>query len=213
MIEVLVKTEGERAPSAWDFWVSVAPHVPWLILACLIILLLGPKRIREMFARAEKIGVAGFEIDLKAQIDSATLAKNMEVNPSLRDQVTKRMKGASQLFQGARVLWVDDRPFGNEEEIRLLRSLGVQFSIAKSTAAAKQSLDISVFDLIITDMSRHKGSESGNETLELAKEALLQPHVIFYVGVERQTPNGAFGLTTRPDELFNLIIDVFERVR
>jgi hypothetical protein len=54
-------------------------------------------------------------------------------------------------------------------------------------------------------------ADAGKAFLPKVRQAPLSPPLIFYVGQERDVPAGAFGLTIRPDELLNLVLDVLER--
>lgn len=66
-------------------------------------------------------------------------------------------------------------------------------------------------DLIVSDVGRDDGSPGGLALLEGLRGA--RP-VILYVGRvdrERGVPAGAFGITDRPDELLNLLMDALDR--
>jgi hypothetical protein len=56
-------------------------------------------------------------------------------------------------------------------------------------------------------------ADGGKNFVPKVKAAVLAPELVFYVGRERDVPIGAFGLTSRPDELLNLVLDVLERTR
>jgi len=68
-------------------------------------------------------------------------------------------------------------------------------------------------DVVISDIGRDSG-ESGLELLN-SNPGVTTPPVIFYVGTvndDRGVPPGSFGITARPDELLDLVMDAIERL-
>ena len=110
-------------------------------------------------------------------------------------------------------LWIDDHPEGNRIERRMLRQMGIFTEAVTTSAGAAAVLDdpANKIDLIITDVGRDDGSPGG---LALLEGIGGRRPVILYVGrVDRNrvTPAGAFGITDRPDELLNLVMDALDR--
>ena len=69
-----------------------------------------------------------------------------------------------------------------------------------------------MYDLVLSNMTRNENSNAGAEFLDRIRnqsELLVAP-VVFYVGMERPTPEGSFGLTTHADDLFRLIAEALE---
>jgi CheY-like chemotaxis protein len=131
---------------------------------------------------------------------------------------------AQSVFEGAEILWVDDRPSNNRNEARMLRSFGALITFAATTEEALRALRASTdqhqpFDLIVSDIGRDLPAPdptAGLTMLPRLREAGFQQPVIFYVGhvdPGAGAPAGAFGLTNRPDQLLQLTIDALSRVR
>jgi CheY-like chemotaxis protein len=128
------------------------------------------------------------------------------------------------LFEGAEILWVDDRPSNNRNEARMLRSFGALITFAATTEEALHALRAGVeqhqpFEIILSDISRDLTAPDptgGLAMLSRVRDAGFHQPVIFYVG--RPNPNagvpaGAFGITHRPDQLLQLTIDALSRIR
>lgn len=116
------------------------------------------------------------------------------------------------VLEGARLLWVDDRPENNAWERSLLATLGVHVSTAETTRSAAALIQSQSFDVIVSDIARPEAPDEGLRALPTLT-ATGTP-VIFYVRQVRSgTPVGAFGLTNDPNELLHLILDSLERSR
>ena len=197
----------------WKLLFDVAPHLIWAIVILLVIGMIGPKRIATAFLNARKISFAGVEIDLKGDIADAVLAKGVDASSKLVGQVASRAQRSLALTTGARLLWIDEHPANNDDEVRLFKRLGMAVDLAASDAEASKLLAAGVYDVVISSWTRAGDSEAGKTFIPTIRAAMLSPEVIFYVGKNREVPIGAFGLTVRPDELLNLVLDVLERTR
>lgn len=108
------------------------------------------------------------------------------------------------LFDGARVLWIDDRPEGNRWERRVMTQLGARVDAVLSNAEALDAQRRADYDLIISDRSSADGSPASEGVA--AALAGGKPPVIFYIGdATLPLPNGGYGSTTRPDALLTLV--------
>ncbi|MEH6718893.1 MAG: hypothetical protein V7704_08445 [Aurantimonas endophytica] len=192
---------------------SLGPHLLWAVLIIGVFLFIGPRKIAAALLNARKIGFAGVEIELKGDLVEAAAAKNIDMPAQSQDQVSRRIQRFRSLFSGSRFLWIDDNPAGNVNEIRLLRRLGVIIDLAANDVEAQRQLTGAVYDIVLSDMVRGQDPEAGKKLLPEIRRAMLAPVLIFYVGQDRPVPTGALGLTVRPDELFNLIMDALERRR
>jgi CheY-like chemotaxis protein len=153
---------------------------------------------------------------VRAAVASAAAERGFEISAAAPDQVAKRAVRNFTSVVGARVLWVDDHPAWSEIESAALEQLGIYaIDYALSTNDALERLTSGDYDLIITDMTRGDDDKAGLELIARAK-AVTQAPIIVYLGELRPelgTPGGAFGITNRPDELINLVLDALERVR
>lgn len=197
----------------WEQIIPIAPDLLWILAIIIFLWLLGLKRIKFALSRATKIGIAGLEIELKQEVEAVAKAKSLSVTSPEAGRAARRLAGAADLISGARILWVDDNSSNNAGEIETLRGLNVDIDLAGSTADAGEQLAAAVYDVVLSDMARGADLDAGLKLIPFVQAAAGKPDLIFYVGTERQLPSGAFGLTTRPDELFHLIVDALSRRR
>ena len=110
----------------------------------------------------------------------------------------------------ARVVVVDgDRD--TRELVRRCLETRVLVECCKSGEAALAALDREPADLVISDIGRQdKNDPDGLQFLQKLRHRPDETPVIFYVGdYEPQlgVPDGAFGITDRPDQLLHLVLD------
>jgi CheY-like chemotaxis protein len=130
--------------------------------------------------------------------------------------ILKRAQLIAPILQGANVLWVDDHPDNNLYERVMLSSFGMSIDLAYSTDEAMSKISETPYDVIISDMKRQGIATEGLRLLNSLTNQGARPHTIFYVGQldkEQGTPQGAFGITNRPDDLLHFVMDVLERER
>jgi CheY-like chemotaxis protein len=117
------------------------------------------------------------------------------------------------------VLWVDDDPGFNVHERQALEAVGVEFNLAKTTEEALVLATGRRYDAIITDMGRPDDNRAGYTLLQKLREAGDQTPVVVYSGSPKEEhraealEKGAFGATSRPDELFQLVLDAISASR
>ena len=145
------------------------------------------------------------EIDLDVLSSAEALFSS---EPTLR-----RVRLVSKVFDGARILWVDDNPKWNTYEAGFLQQLGSTIDQVLTTEEAVARYRTETYGVVISDMERDGNSEAG---LELLSRLPRTARVIFFVSrldVTRDRPLGSFGIVARRDDLFHLIMDALERVR
>ena len=117
------------------------------------------------------------------------------------------------------VLWVDDDPSHNVHERQALEAVGVEFNLAKTTEEALVLATGRRYDAIITDMGRPGDNRAGYTLLQKLREAGDRTPVVVYSGSPKEEhraealEKGAFGATSRPDELFQLVLDAISASR
>lgn len=196
----------------WDKLFEFLPELFWPAIALLLLFrVVGIERLRKAFSNLTKITVSGIELEFQAQIEDAATARSQTLGPGVSKQLSDRMARLGPQLATTRVLWIDDNPAGNGRELALLKSLGASIDLASDDAGARLRLGSGVYDIVVSDMDREGDSERGKAFLPEILAAVVPPRVIFFVGTTRDTPAGAFGLTVRPDGLFNLILDAVER--
>ncbi|HYH78735.1 MAG TPA: response regulator [Longimicrobium sp.] len=110
-----------------------------------------------------------------------------------------------------RVLWVDDHPLNNVFERQALASLGIFTDSYTSNAEARAAMEAAGYDLVISDVSRDSGMESGWDLLADFRAHWPRVPFIFYAGnpggerSERAAREGAQGITAFPNELLALV--------
>jgi CheY-like chemotaxis protein len=115
-----------------------------------------------------------------------------------------------------KVLWVDDFPQNNLYERKSLEVLGIRFTLSSSTEDALEKLKSNEYDLIISDMGRGENKQAGFDLLKEAKKISKTPFIIYSFGVTTERireakEKGAFGETSSPRELFQLVIDAIQK--
>jgi hypothetical protein len=190
----------------WDQLIPISPQLLGLLLLAAFLVILGRKRIMSMLRRIRKVGFAGFEVELASDLDSLAESKKSPMTNRQASRTARLLEDNREMLSCARLLWVDDLPRNNLREMKILRRLCVQIDLARSTAEAEQCLHRAVYDIVISDMYREGDPKSGEAMVFAIAESPIPPPLIYYVGEEREPPTGTFGLTTRPDELFQLIV-------
>jgi len=154
---------------------------------------------------------------LKEEIHKALTSKpDLVISATELSIVERRLERVAPLFEGLRILWIDDTPSNNIYETNLLHELGAQVDTSLSSDEAARQLDIMRYDLVITDMGREQNNSEGMDFFLLrSQQGKPLPPTIFYMGYVKYTEHTgkAFGSTNRPDELFHLIMDIVERIR
>jgi CheY-like chemotaxis protein len=204
------------------FWVLLAIYVVWLLRQPLTAAI---GRLAGVEAFGVKFSLSGGAA-LNAAIDLAQKNPDwpVEVPVADREAALNRANAHRDLFEGAEILWVDDRPSNNRNEARMLRSFGALITFAATTDEALRALGTAAeqrqpFHLILSDISRDLPTPdptAGLTMLPRLREAGYQQPVIYYVGRPNPAagvPPDAFGLTNRPDQLLQLTIDALSRVR
>ena len=161
----------------------------------------------------ELLGLKVSLIDVRNWAEKANQDRKINVTDSELKAALDRAAATPESYQGCSVLWVDDVPENNVWERRALIALGCKLTVAISNSEALDLLRRNEFDVIISDLLR-ANEEKPQEVVAVAAKGGSPPAVIYYVANLDPTPlpNGV-GATTRPDELINLITDVFERRR
>lgn len=208
--------------------IAILPQLVLFVLAGALAVRFRQPLGRLIEERVSSVSALGFKVDLRpAEVNKAVqdrMAPAMavlaadsatnELEPTpLGEQVVDRAKRLATRIAGRTILWIDDHIEGNRIERRMLRQMGIcaESVTTKDGASAVLNDPADRIDLIISDIGRDDGSPGGLALLDGLRAP--QP-VILYVGrVERERgiPAGAFGITDRPDELLNLVMDALDR--
>jgi CheY-like chemotaxis protein len=205
-------------------WTGLAFYVIWLLRASLTGVV---NRLTGFEGWGMKFALSGGEKALAAAFEIA--AKNpkwtAKVSEEDRQRALQKAKENRKVFEGAEILWVDDRPSNNRNESRMLRSFGTLITFACTTEEALEVIkdansQAQPFDVVLSDISRQMppppDARGGLEMLAKFRAEGISLPVIFYVGEilpGAGTPAGAFGITHRPDVLLTLVGDALGRLR
>jgi hypothetical protein len=184
----------------WDLLIPILPQLLGLLLVTAFLFFFGRRRIGSMLRRIRKIGFAGFEVELAGDLDNLAASKDRPMTGRQASRTARLLEDNMELLSCARLLWLDDEPPNNSQEIKILRRLCVQIDLARSAAEVSESLERAVYDIIIS------GMHSKGELESALSKSPLPPALIFYVREEGKTPSDAFGLASRPDQFFRLIV-------
>jgi CheY-like chemotaxis protein len=202
---------GASAPET----IGAVVDVGWLVLVASALWFARRPIVEELLPRVTSATFAGVGLTFDA-VDRtlADLAheRRIEMAPSARRRIFSRARRLAKLLRRTQLLWVDDTPGRNVLERRLLRDFGVFVDLAKSNDEAEERFLETPYDVVISDIER-EGGESGLALPDrLARADPQRPPVIFYVTTLTEgTPDGAVGITNRPDTLMDLILDCVER--
>jgi CheY-like chemotaxis protein len=191
-------------------FVNLVPKIIGLLILLLIIYLYQDT-IKEIAFRVSGAEAFGVKVSLSALVEKE---KTRNIGRVINQRELKsaycRAWNERSAFRDARILWVDDHPENNAiVERPILTSLGAQITVALSNKEAADFLRRGDYDLVITDMSRDAGNETGADIPKILDESIqaFAPPVIYYTMKEYRQVPGAFATATRPDELINYVTD------
>lgn len=132
-----------------------------IALVLLLLLLVFHAPIARLIDRLHNIQIErtdkGFKVALAAASLTAAEATRNPGKTIIPSDIATTIDQAFREFEvsprALSVLWVDDNPSYNENERAALSILGLQFTLAKSTAEAKALLSKGQFDLVLSDFS------------------------------------------------------------
>ena len=175
----------------------------------------GPAEERSSYFFAD--GVPSRELDFPPVPDRPEDPKPELTSRVISDtRALRRAARSSRAFRGARILWIDDHPDWIEWERRTFEQLGAEIQVVEDTQSALARLRSTRFDLIVSDIARGDRNDAGVADLPRVRADSGDTPVVFYVGVTDESfevPEGAWGLTDRPEELLHLVMDVLGRSR
>jgi len=120
------------------------------------------ERLSDLMFSVSRVKGFGLEVELRQQSAANAIMGARNTNKKLnKDEVGKLQRRARWIWpvlKDAQVLWVDDTPESNNNEMQLLGSFGITVRVARTTEQAlAEILDPPFggkFDLVITDMAR-----------------------------------------------------------
>lgn len=205
------------------------PAILWAALAAYVIYLLRGTfpslvgRLGSFEGFGLKLSVSTEALDAAVDVARKTTSPDLVVPEEDRKRALARAERERKLFEGAEILWVDDRPSNNRNEARMLRGFGALVTFAASTGEAIEAIERgreqgAPFHVILSDINRSPPdaeADAGLRMLAALREHHVSIPVILYVARLRPgpAPAGAFGITNRPDELLQKVTDALARTR
>jgi hypothetical protein len=194
--------------------IRLIPGVLWVLFAVVVLVIFYRPIRDDLIPRLSSLKLPfGLEVTLRERVAEAARKQNVTVSEDDKDRIVRRLERSANLLKGARILWVDDRPQSNTQELSLLATFGARVDQVTTNAEALDLLRRNGFDVLISDQKREGRPDAG--------EALVQstggrPWTILYIGdfdENRPTPARVFGVTDRPHQLLHFVLDALERQR
>jgi hypothetical protein len=202
--------------------IGIVPQL-LLILVILVLLVVFRRPLRtQVLPRVSRVSVAGVQVELQP----AELRRAFEEQPSPIDRplpseasidaVRARAERNAAAIRACRAIWIDEHPEWTRAERLALHRIGVFVEPVRSVDEARILIRHGIggrpADVVISDIASDDGSKHDREVVELVQSAEPPIPLIFYVGrVSPGVPPGAFGITNRPEVLWQLVMDVLER--
>ena len=119
-------------------WVLLAAYVIWLLRQPLTA---AVGRLATFEAFGVKFALSGgAALDAAIELAQKNPDFPVEIPVADRKAALDRANASRAVFEGAEILWVDDRPSNNRNEARMLRSFGALVSFAATTEEALHAL-------------------------------------------------------------------------
>ena len=197
--------------------IKIVPTVLWILLIVgIIFAFYGPIK-QQLIPYISTVNIFGVEASfVRRQLDQVAQTGTPAGSPEERSQVARRAQRLSTIVEGAQVLIVNDNPRDMLTFEQILRNLGMQVDVARTTEGALENMDGRIYDVVISDMERNGVPDAGQRFLEEALRRATNRPTIFGIrefDPSRGVPPYAFGITNRTDELLNLVFDVLERAK
>ncbi len=170
----------------------------------------------ENFLKTQLTATASLTAAISKTRESGVDLSKSQLNEVV-ELVSKTMQKQSSQKWNNRILWVDDNPSNNKHERQAFEAQGLEFTLSSSTEEALTILNKEKFAVIISDMGRKEGPQEGYVLLEkLRKKRIKTPFVIYTSSVlpeykKMAINRGALGCTNRAQELFALVMDLFNK--
>jgi CheY-like chemotaxis protein len=201
--------------------IGIVPQVLLILIIGIVVLAVRRPLFENVLPRVSKVSLIGLQLDLQPrEVQEAFKSQDSpDSRPPPSDaalgEVGRRASRNAEVIRGRTVLWVDDHPEWTRAERLVMHGTGIFVEPVRTTDEAADVLERGLagrtVDVVISDIGVTGGARRDEEILRLAS-AHGQVPVIFYIGRPRDgVPAGAFGLTTRPEELWHLVMDALER--
>ncbi len=188
----------------------IGASAAWLtLLFAALLVYLNRATLRRVLTRTTKVSLGGMELEFATE--ELRHSKDRRVAVAVSRRLRDRADALAGVTAGMRVLWVDDKPWGNAAERGFLRAAGVTVVNELSSAAGLAAYQSDDWDLVITNFLRDGDPAAGIAFAQAAHQ--LRPAVAFvgYVGTAHQPPpEGFVAVVDKPEDLIDHVLDIAE---
>lgn len=192
------------------------PSILWVGFALLVVLLFRSAIAERLPALRSLELPGGVKAQFDAALTQAALSTGTIIPTGQRTRLERRIARDATLLRDSQLLWIDDEPSSTRTERSALTALGVVIETAASDDDARRRLAAERYDVVISDIARDDRKDAGLAFISTIREHDETVPIIFYIrnlSPHLGTPAGALGLTNRPDELVDLLLDALARSR
>jgi PleD family two-component response regulator len=195
--------------------IEAAPSVVTILLVLVLALVFRDAIQKRLLPRLSGLKLLGVEITLlKDSLDAAASRQEVRLSEADKWSALQRAQHIFPVLRGARLLWVDDQPMGNEDLVAVLLRLGIVVDQARHTEEAIKLLHRHPYDLVISDMQREGVEDAGLQMISrMLDEHVYRWTILYVLRLQPGVPANSFGITNRPDHLLHLVMDALERER
>lgn len=204
------------ATSDWVEVVKLVPSILWVGFAVLVVVLFRGAVADRLPALTSLELPGGVKAQFDAAISHAAASTGTVISADERTRLERRVARDAELLRGSRVIWIDDEPSSTRTERSALTALGVVIDTAVSDADAQARLSTDQYDAVISDIARDGDPAAGVNFMSTIRRYDGGLPIVFYIrhlSSELGTPPGAIGITNRPDEVVDLLLDALARRR
>jgi CheY-like chemotaxis protein len=204
------------AAGNWVDVVKLVPSILWVGFAVLVVLLFRSAITERLLVLRSLELPGGVKAQFEAAIAQAAISTGTVIPAGERTRLERRVARDAELLRGSRLLWIDDQPASTRAERAALSALGVVIDTANSDDDARRRMAGERYDVVMSDIARGGRADAGLAFVPTIREYDEAVPIIFYIRnvvSELGTPAGALGLTSRPDELVDLLLDALQRRR
>ncbi|MER5714684.1 hypothetical protein [Streptomyces sp. NPDC002132] len=185
-----------------------------LVVLFLIITFRFPEEARSIVRRLHKASFTLEGVSIEFFSEAIREKEGHEPDQSRLGELLRKLP------QPADVIWVDDNPINNVNEVQALRAAGLGVDVATSNAEAAALARYRLYDAAISDIKR---SPPEDQNAGLALEKSLKSvgdrrssniPIIYYVGSAQQAETaGGWPVTDSPEDLLRVLIQVLSKER
>jgi CheY-like chemotaxis protein len=186
-----------------------------LALAFLIVVLVLARGVQRAGGSVKawfKAPGLGFGVDYERKHLVATHLRAAAEKKGGLDEVDEARRSLDEISEvrHVNILWVDDHPDNNINEVLMLRDLGVSITQTLSSEKARQYLDRAQFDLLITDIGRERDPRAGIRFLKELRQGDDPPTIVYFLGSEETAEEaeaaGARAAVQTPAKLLEAVL-------